>query len=272
MGVVLIAVALVAGYLFSSKHLSSKYQLNRTDGWHSYFYVAYRGVIFSLVSGAVCFSIDYFDCVSKFIKPLGFLLTDFEGLFLNFSEIKIGAWALLTIFLAQVSAWFSLLYYRLFLTQKTKRLRKIISNNHLESFIFESTYDQKLIMLTLSSKKTYVGKCLGDELIDGKVEHIAILPHLSGYRNKDTLVFEHTTNYLNHYADQGIYDGSHNFLKLRDFRVIIPCSEIESYSFFDMSTYIKFRQDENKKKQSKLSNNTYPSASISALNIKNPTV
>lgn len=263
MGVVLVAVALVAGYLFSSQHLSSKYQLNRTDGWHSYFYVAYRGVLFSLLSAAICFSIDYFDCVSKFIKPMGYLLTDFNKLFLNFYQIKIGSWAILTILLAQLSSFISRFYYFIFTRKKTKRIRQIIAGNHLESFIFESAYDQKHIMLTLASRKTYVGQCLGDELTSGKVDHIAILPYISGYRNKDDLTFEHTTNYWAHYMNQGIIDGSHKSLKPHDFRVIVPCSEIESYSFFDIDTYIKFKQEENKQKQAKMNNNTYPTSQVS---------
>lgn len=252
MGVVLVAVALVAGYIFSHQHLSSRYKLSRTDGWHSYFYVAYRGVIFSLVSAALCITIDYFDCISKLLSQYDASLSELNKLFLNTQEIKISAWAGLTLLLAQISGWISRFYYYKLPARKERRLQKIVSENHLENFVLEASYTQFPIIVTLASRKTYVGLCFGDELTNSEVESVAILPYLSGYRNKDDLTFEDTTNYWNHYQNEGIFDSTHEHLTLNDFRVILPRSEIESYAFFDIDTYIKFKENERKQKLAKL--------------------
>lgn len=258
MGVVLVAIALVAGYIFSSQHLSSRYRLSRTDGWHSYFYVAVHGIFFSLLSAGICFTIDYFDCISKYIKPRGYLLSDFNSLLLDLQQIKIGAWALLTVILAQLSGWMSRTYYFWFPGQKDKRLQKIVAENHLESFILEASYRQFPIIVTLSSRKTYVGICFGDELVNGELDSIALLPYLSGYREKDDLTFEDTTNYQKHYLAEGIADSSHEHLTMNDFRIILPRSEIESYAFFDIETYIKFKKLERQNKLEKLQGYTPP--------------
>jgi hypothetical protein len=252
MGVAVIAIVLVSGYIFAHQHLSSRYRLSRTQGWHSYFYVAYRGMIFSLISAALCFTMDYFDCISKTLKLYGFFLSDFNDLLLSLHDIKVGAWAILTLTLAQASAWISLLYYHFFPTRKDKRLMKIVAQNHLESFVFEASYTQFPIIVTLSSRKTYVGICYGDELTNRELDHIALLPYLSGYRDKDDLSFEDTTDYWTHYETEGILKGSHDFLDLDDFRIILPRSEIESYAFFDLQTYIKFKKAEIAAKKEKL--------------------
>lgn len=258
MGVTLVAIALVSGYIFAHQHLSSRYKLSRTQGWHSYFYVAYRGVIFSLASAAICFLIDYFDCISKTIKPMGYLLSDFDGLLLNLHDIKVGAWAITAITLAQFSGWFSRLYYHLLPNRKDKKLQKIVAENHLESFVFEASYTQFPIIVTLASRKTYVGICYGDELTNGELDSLAILPYISGYRDKNDLTFEDTTNYFDHYDKEGILDGSNTELGLNDFRVVLPRSEIETYAFFDLDTFIKFKTAERRAKLEKLSGYTPP--------------
>lgn len=253
MGVAIIAIVLIAGYIFAHQHLASRYRLTRTQGWHSYFYVAYRGIVFSLISAVLCFFIDYFDCISKLIKPYGHLLSDFNKLFLSLNDIKVGAWAVLTLTLSQTLAWLSRLYYFLLPTRKDKRLMKLVAQNHLESFVFEASYTQFPIIVTLSTRKTYVGLCYGDELTNGEFDHIALLPYLSGYRDKDDLTFEETTNYWNHYEEEGILNGSNDSLTLDDFRIVLPRSEIESYAFFDLETFIKFKKAERQSKRDKLS-------------------
>lgn len=258
MGVVLIAVALISGYVFASQHLSSRYRLSRTEGWHSYFYVASRGVIFGIIAAAFCFALDYYDCISRFIKPKGYFLSDFDDLFLSINDIKGLAWAFTTLLLAQVFGLASRAYYYIWPTRKDKRLQKIASENHLENFILEASFTQFPILITLKSRKTYVGLCMGDELINGEVDNIALIPYISGYRNKDELTFEDTTNYQEHYITEGILDGSHQKLTLNNFRIVVPRAEIESYAFFDLDTYIKFKTIERKSKLEKLQGYTAP--------------
>ncbi|OOE75183.1 hypothetical protein [Salinivibrio sp. ML290] len=248
MGVLLLAVALIAGYLFSSQHLSSLYRLSRTEGWHSYFYVASRGTVFSAVAAIFCFVLDYYDCISRFIKPQGVLLTDLDSLFLSVNDIKIVSWVLMTLSISYFSGLLSRLYYHSKPEKKDRKLQQITSENHLESFILEASFTQFPILVSLKSRKTYVGLCLGDELINGKVENLALIPYLSGYRGSEDLTFEDTTNYIEHFHDEGILDKTHGSLTINNFRVIIPLSEVESLAFFDLDTYIKFKKKELKAK------------------------
>ncbi|KXF79914.1 hypothetical protein ATN88_11700 [Enterovibrio coralii] len=97
----------------------------------------------------------------------------------------------------------------------------------------------------MGSRKCYVGICFGEAgFDDGGCEHVSILPLLSGYRDKDNLSLEIKTNYHVHFEDHDIYSGKHDSLTVNHFRVIIPKSEIESYSFFDVDTFKLFKKVE----------------------------
>ncbi|WP_244665003.1 hypothetical protein [Candidatus Symbiopectobacterium sp. 'North America'] len=78
---------------------------------------------------------------------------------------------------------------------------------------------------------------------NGSSEHLAILPMLSGYRDKDTLTITITTNYHQHYLESGVISGLSR-LNINNFRVLIPKDEIETISFFDTDTYNKFKENE----------------------------
>lgn len=66
---------------------------------------------------------------------------------------------------------------------------------------------------------------------------------LSGYRDKDDLTINITTNYHQHYLESGVISGMSR-LNISDFRVLMPKDEIETISFFDTETYEKFKRDE----------------------------
>lgn len=270
---VIVAVILIAGYIFSSQHLTSRYHLNRTSGWHSYFYVATRGVLFSVISLIVCLIVDYKNYTSDLLIYIDVHLNDIDSMFISLANIKIGMWGLLTILVAYASGVLSKFYYFIFESRKDSKLIKLVSENNLELFILEATFRQFAIVLTLSSRKTYVGLCLGDELTNGELEHIAIIPLLSGYRDKDDLSLNITTNYQKHFDNEDINDeGYGDELTINDFRFIIPKENVESFSFFDLDTYIKFKEIENDKKRNTLNNNAYPDYSIESFNGKPPSL
>lgn len=55
-------------------------------------------------------------------------------------------------------------------------------------------------------------------------------PLLSGYRDKDDLTINITTNYHQHYLDSGVISGMSR-LNIQDFRVLLPKDEVETISF-----------------------------------------
>lgn len=262
MGITLVVVVLISGYLFSYLHLSSHYKLTRTEGWHSYFFVAARGIFFAVSSMVLCFLIDYYDCVAKLMQTYGWKLQDFSKLAISADMLKQGSWAILTVVLALVAGLFTLAVYKICPRRKAQKIKDIVSENHLEKFIVEASYTQFPIAITLKSRKTYIGICLGDELINSKIEHIAIIPLLSGHRDKDDLSIDITNNYQAHYIEEGIEEGVHEELTKEHFRVIIPTDHIETFSFFDLSTYVKFKKKELDKKR-RANSMPYPDTYVS---------
>jgi hypothetical protein len=265
MGISLVVIVLISGYLFSYLHLASHYKLTRTEGWHSYFYVAARGLAFAIVSIIIYTIVDYYDLAAKFIQYFGWEFKDFNKLALDLENLKQEAWAVITVLLAAFFGLINRIYYKCCPQKKAKKIQKIVSENHLEKFIVEASYAQSPIALSLSSRKVYVGFCLGDELINSKIEHIAIIPILSGYRDKDSLSIEITNNYKTHYIEEGIEQGQdqHRKLNKEDFRVIVPTSEIETFSFFDIGTYVKFKKKEHMQKRRAAFNNAYTKTQVS---------
>lgn len=262
MGITLVVVVLISGYLFSYFHLSSHYKLTRTEGWHSYFFVAARGIFFAVSSMVLCFFIDYYDCVAKLMQTYGWTLQDFSKLAISADMLKQGSWAILTVFLAFSVGLLTLAGYKIFPRKKAQKIKDIVSENHLEKFIVEASYTQFPIAITLKSRKAYIGICLGDELINSKIEHIAIIPLLSGYRNKDDLSIDITNNYQTHYIEEGIEEGFHEELTKEHFRIIVPTDHIETFSFFDLSTYVKFKKQELEKKR-RTNSMPYPNTYVS---------
>ncbi|ELD1797645.1 hypothetical protein KW445_14440 [Vibrio fluvialis] len=259
MGVLFVAVVLVSGYLFSYFHISSHYRLTRTDGWHSYFFVAAQGIAFALIAMPIIAILDYYDVASN---KLGL---DISRLSIEPYVSKAIAWSLLTLLLSFIFGLLSQIRYSKNPKLRDEKILKLVHDNHFERFLLEASYTQTPIAITLGSRKIYIGICLGDELINSKNEHIAIIPLLSGHRDKDDLSVEITNNYQIHYVEEGIEEGKHTQLTKESFRIIVPTSEIESFSFFDVDTYIKFKKKEIAKKKQKLSDNTYPNTYYSSI-------
>lgn len=115
----------------------------------------------------------------------------------------------------------------------------------------EASATQFPVIVTLKSRKFYVGFVHCPAFEHGTFDYLELLPLLSGYRDKDTLAVNVTTNYKEHYEKSGILKGRAN-LDLMDFRTLVPKSEIEGISFFDLDTYSSFKavEDELKKPKS----------------------
>lgn len=107
----------------------------------------------------------------------------------------------------------------------------------------EASVRQFPVIITLKSRKFYVGFIHCPAFEQGASEFLELLPLLSGYRDKDDLTIHVTTNYQKHYINTGIQQGIGS-LNFYDFRTLIPKGEIEGLSFFDTDTYSKFKEQE----------------------------
>lgn len=245
MSAVLILLILVSGFVFTNLHIPARFKQKRTAGWDSYFHVVAWGSLWGFVGASLCVAIDYYDCVARTIEYFGLNLKDVSKLAIKFDDIRLIAFAFTSVTVAIFCGLISRLFYWFCSDQKLKLIAKIARNDHLDTFILEASATQMPILVTLGSRKCYVGICFGEVgLDDGGSDHLSLLPLLSGYRDKDKLSLEIMTNYHVHYEDNQIYSGAHSNLTLDHFRVIVPKSEVEVYSFFDVDTFKQFKDVE----------------------------
>jgi hypothetical protein len=120
---------------------------------------------------------------------------------------------------------------------------ELAKSNGIEHLLYDSMRDRLLVLITLKSRKVYVGKVQDQRLLHGDLENIVIIPMLSGFRDKDTLRFAVQHSYYDYYRQQGISDkDSEGSLNLSHFRTVVPASEIDSISLFDLHTYQEFSE------------------------------
>ena len=110
----------------------------------------------------------------------------------------------------------------------------------LDLLLAQSVKEQEFVELSLRSRKSYIGLILGSEITRHGEPDIALLPLVSGYRDKDTLELEITTDYTPA-LKKSVEDASG--LQHEDFQIVIPRDEVVSARIFYPETYNLF-QDE----------------------------
>ncbi|MCE5202603.1 MAG: hypothetical protein ABFC67_02870 [Mizugakiibacter sp.] len=103
----------------------------------------------------------------------------------------------------------------------------------LEEFLLITSARNLPVMLTLASRKVYVGFSLEANASRGKKDWVRIEPLLSGYRDNDQ-EFVDTTDYSWLHAG-----GSQQNFRREDFDIIVPASEIVSAHAFDLNIYVQ---------------------------------
>jgi hypothetical protein len=117
-------------------------------------------------------------------------------------------------------------------------------SNSLKQLFYRSLVEKKLLEVSLSSGKSYIGWIVSQpptlESADG---YFVILPAMSGYRNKDTKKLEITTRY-----EQTIRSTSDEAERLgrpapsfEDFQKVLPISGVNSAGLFDPEAYDQFQ-------------------------------
>lgn len=91
------------------------------------------------------------------------------------------------------------------------------------------------IMLTLDSRKVYVGFVWQSPNLRTGMNHILLLPAVSGYRDEKTMEVEFTTNYVRLWAPKD--EHSEPTVPPSEFVTVIPVNSVKSASMFDMEIY-----------------------------------
>jgi hypothetical protein len=258
MGVLLLMVVLVVGFLYTNVHPVSRYKQMRSTGWNAYFHVASWGLFFTLVgciaSLVLMYSLDLISLIFR-IPSIIFTSLDYSvplfgrSIFQHHLPGGFAVGTLLSFVLAALIAFGKALQSKNLMKSSPKdqeeEYRKVAESDGLEALLFDSMRQNLLVLISLKSRKAYVGKVQQTRFVHADLENIVIIPMLSGYRDKDTLTFVSVHSYTEYYREHVISQVSEP-LTINDFRTVIPRNEIESASLFDPETFKKFNELESK--------------------------
>lgn len=254
MNTLLIVVVLISGYIYVNLSLATRYRYKRSEGWDAYFFVAAWGAVFVFSAWILCSVLSVTGIfrwgVNQALSVFSLKTDVFQRVFPvsfesgnAYKDLKIAVWGLTSIILASLFGFLSKKK-----TEKNDRrfdaIAKAVGESPLECMLMEASVRQFPIIVTLSSRKFYVGLVSCPAFENGDFKHIELLPLLSGYRDKDSLTINVTTNYRQHYLKQGISGGELGGLSLNDFRTLVNKNDVDCVSFFDPTTYSAFKKSE----------------------------
>ncbi|CAM6775550.1 hypothetical protein ABUO68_000441 [Escherichia coli] len=260
----LIVIVLVCGYHYTNCHLPSRYRQSKAIGWNAYFDVALKGGEF-LISGiliaALLVVVLYagmslwnipaylfgwyapFTFAHDFLKMRVFGLSMFPAMSIAFTIIvSIGKASEATKNHKD--------------PQKRKAIfEEIAAHSAVENILLESVERGLLLLVTLKSRKVYVGMIDEARFNQLDTHTLVLIPFMSGYRDKDTLTFCVEHNYVDYYLSQGITLTSEP-LSVYQFRHVLPFDQIESFSLFNVETFETFKAGIEGKKATEVQNQT----------------
>ncbi|MBL0450419.1 hypothetical protein [Aeromonas caviae] len=252
MGAFLLFVVLTIGFIYTSRDLEARYKQKKSTNWESYSHMALWGFIFwGAGTCLVAFFWLFLAIVSVFLTTVGSLFSDsfqvtWHTVFYHWTIVETNVPLVLSLVFGGMFAW-AVTEAKAKKTKSDPQARlnvieKIAASDNIQLLLIESTRHQLRVMLTLKSRKVYIGfiKQFAHEQVVPGDEDIVIIPLISGYRDKDTLKFHESHSYVTLYDEQGIGTDTEP-LSLDDFRVVVPREQIESVSLFDPKTYVAFQ-------------------------------
>ncbi|WP_299805613.1 hypothetical protein [uncultured Shewanella sp.] len=246
MGAIILVVCFLSGYVYIKTSKHQQHLTSREDGHRYYFRCGYRGFLFCLFAVLTAFILDYFNLPSAFLKHTNW--TTIERLIGPTWKLKPGEYRNIKYFLISFLAVpYAVIWANICnLFRNAERSDQIVLERigtSLEKYLSELGNSYKTVLITLNSRKTYVGIVKNTALEAGEVQYIKLLPILSGYRDEKTLNPQFTTNYFEHYSnnlnDQGD-PNDNNGAKLEDFVVLLPVAEVNQIGQFNIDTYRQF--------------------------------
>lgn len=274
MGAFLLFVVLTIGFIYTSRDLESRYKQKKSTNWESYSHMASWGFVFWGCGGVVVTMLWLFLAILSYLvsvfcwlfsAPLSDALCtwliNWSLLKLSYQKIQFIEWSsefsgwvmvdtsvplVLSLIFGAVCAWVTTEVNAKETRDdpqvRLKVIQKIAVSDNIQLLLIESSSKQLRVMLTMKSRKVYIGfiKQFAHEQVVPGDEDIVIIPLISGYRDKDTLTFHESHSYVTFYDENGIGPDTKP-LCLDDFRVVIPREQIESVSLFDAKTYVAFQ-------------------------------
>jgi hypothetical protein len=227
---VFVLLVLSSGYLFLRRWRVTRASVIRSDGHALYFSVVIAALALVLNAALVQWQIANGGWPFALLdEKMANLLRSFatEQKYLVFGETAL--WSVL------ISAIYLVLLNEPIRRCESLRIQLYLRLSclaELEEFLLTTSRRNLPVMVTLASKKVYVGFSI--ETPDGREQSnwVRLEPLLSGYRD-DEYAFKHTTNYGWLHAD-----GAPEGFRRSDFDILLPASDIVSVHAFDLAVYV----------------------------------
>ncbi len=236
-------IALTGGYIFSAVFIPSRFNSAREDGHRLYFRAVFYAVFLVAVSALTCLGIIACGWVEDLVIAGKVPEPNASSFLFNIGMTLQSGYVRGVIFSAPVLIG-PLLAHALNLVAscsasvKQYLFERAIKNHDFERMVYRSLTTQIPLLITLRSRKIYVGWPVGTPDPTAERRTIRILPMLSGYRQESSLTVEFTTNYyeiLNAVAE-GRSDML-NHLEIEDLEVVLPTDQIDCAHAFDVVAY-----------------------------------
>lgn len=239
----LILPVLVSGFIVCNGVVYHYFRLHRIEGQHLYLKSAFLGLrclliffVISSVANAVLpdiFSILELNIPLNLVALITRLLDDILLDSTNESKL-IASWVIVYFFgvilVAYAWVWVSKVInkfrFKTLENAKIIEMGALLADSPIDALFYQSYVEQRRIIVTLENNKVYIGvvATLGEpNEEEGADQEIAIIPLLSGYRDKDTHILKLTTNYKN--------------VAGKDVSLIIRQDKIISACWYDESIY-----------------------------------
>lgn len=219
MGLGLLLVPALAGYLFLSWFNATRYSLPRETGYHVVFRSAIAGVLLFFIARLFVVLADVLAPAIgqswKAIVPL-----DYSGT----TAITIMLAALLPLTLNLLPRFDQF---------QAQRKAAMAAADQISLIIDQAILESRFVEVSLASGKSYVGSPIQGTFGHRDDGDVAIIPVASGYRDNETQALVMTTNYapaINSLPDR----------KLESLKVAFPMRDVVSARLFDHALYVTF--------------------------------
>lgn len=252
-GALILATIVVAGFIFVLHYPPARYNHKRSEGWHTYLHAGAWGIPFAFVSFLMCFFVQWLcgagttelgaqpSANEPFVIGFSFLTPALAWLSGKFVHcLYYGVPRITHKFIEKLKlnkGWHSWVIEHNNKAEQRQRLAisETVKHDPFEKLIVDSTNSFFTVMVTLKSRKVYIGQITNSGVEHGKLEHISIIPIISGYRKEDDFRLIRTVNYADMYK-------TISPSRLDEFSTVIPVSEIESTRLFDDEIYEGFQE------------------------------
>lgn len=239
MGTAIFMVLMVCGYWYTSRDLSTRFKIKRSFGWDVYFLVALYGCIFVLqgviATGLLWLLLLILSFAVNNFHPTAQNYADWQIEFMNWSFLGIQApvvvmLAFAILFCLYRSNWAG--SARLDGEGRKQLYKRLARSSGIEQLLYQCMEAGELALVTLKSRRIYVGMVHTANLEYEKTANIVLVPMLSGYRDGKTMNLCIENNYSKWYADHDITLDS-DPISAMAFRKVIMLDQVESISIFD---------------------------------------